>query len=71
MSPEQAAGEMLAEPSDWYAVGVLLYQCLTGRLPFEGSFVEILRKKQAELAPPPVDFDPEFTDEVNSLSKSY
>jgi len=69
MSPEQAAGETLSEPSDWYSVGVLLYQCLTGRLPFEGSFIEILRRKQFEVPQPPVEFAPELTDEVNSLCR--
>lgn len=67
MSPEQAAGETLTEPSDWYAVGVILYQCLTGRLPFEGSFVEILRRKRVERPRPPVEFFPELTNEVNAL----
>ncbi len=67
MSPEQAAGETLAEPSDWYAVGVLLYQCLTGRLPFEGNFIEILRRKQVEHATPPIELTPDLTDEVNAL----
>lgn len=37
LSPEQAKGGKATEKSDIYALGIVLYECLTGRLPFAGS----------------------------------
>jgi eukaryotic-like serine/threonine-protein kinase len=67
MAPEQASGETLAESSDWYSVGVLLYQCLTGRLPFEGNVVEVFHRKQFERATPPAELVPEVKEDLNAL----
>lgn len=46
MSPEQACGMPGTEASDWYSFGVMLFQALTGQLPFTGSSAEIMLKKQ-------------------------
>ncbi len=51
MSPEQAAGLALVEASDWYSVGVLLYEALTGDPPWTGTPPEMLVAKRG--APPP------------------
>ncbi len=37
MSPEQAAGDKITPSSDLYSMGMVLYQCLSGRLPFESE----------------------------------
>src|SRR6185503_12168672 len=42
MSPEAASGAAPSEASDWYAVGVTLYEALTGRVPVAGSFLDVM-----------------------------
>ena len=53
VSPEQAAGEALTPGSDWYSLGVMLYEALAGRRPFEGGSVEVLVRKMREDPTPP------------------
>jgi len=52
MAPEQAAGLPVSASGDWYAVGVMLYEALSGCRPFSGSLWEILQAKQTLDAPP-------------------
>ena len=53
LAPEQHAGADPSEASDWYAVGVTLYEALTGRLPFDGSWHELRARKSHSDPPPP------------------
>ncbi len=56
MAPEQAKSEEASAASDWYAVGVILFEALTGRLPFTGSLYDVLVGKQKDAAPSPTEF---------------
>ncbi len=51
MSPEQMMGRSPAAASDWYSVGVVLFQALTGTLPFGGNVLDIIRRQQTTVAP--------------------
>lgn len=53
MAPEQATFARATPASDWYAVGVVLYEALAARLPFEGSAPAILYGKQQRQPVPP------------------
>jgi len=52
MSPEQLSGMELDVRSDLYAAGVVLFECVTGRLPFEAESMYALIAKHLEDAPP-------------------
>src|SRR5215475_4626521 len=54
MSPEQGGGRV-SEASDWYSLGVMLYQALTGETPFRGRPDQIMRDKQLREPRPPHD----------------
>ncbi len=59
MSPEQCRGEGVDKRSDIYSCGILLYQLITGRLPFTGdSIVDIALQHIRTPAPKPSDFVP-------------
>jgi serine/threonine-protein kinase len=53
LAPEQAVGEPVGPAADIYALGVVTYQFLSGRLPYEAqSLTELALKQQREIPPP-------------------
>jgi eukaryotic-like serine/threonine-protein kinase len=55
LAPEQARGEEAGPPADIYALAVVTYQLLAGRLPYEATSLSELTLKQQREAPPPLD----------------
>ena len=53
LSPEQAQGQAVSAASDLYAVGIVLYELLTGAVPFDGETAVTIALKQVSATPPP------------------
>ena len=68
MPPEQLMGEKVDARSDLFAAGVVLYECLTGRPPFEASSVVSLVAKLLSQEPqPPTALNPEVPPALSAL----
>ena len=68
MPPEQLMGEQVDARSDLYAAGVVLYECLTGQLPFQaGSVISLVAKLLKEDARPPQEVNPEIPPALSAL----
>ena len=68
MSPEQVRGQSADARSDVWAVGVILYEMLTGHVPFQGSHAEAIAYAVRNETPPPIrSTRPEVGEEIEQL----
>jgi serine/threonine-protein kinase len=68
LSPEQARGAPVTAASDLYSVGIVLYEMLTGKVPFTGdSPIEIAMKHLNDPPKPPSRIRPEIPEELDQV----
>jgi serine/threonine protein kinase len=67
MAPEQAASREIGPAADLYAVGAMLYELLTGKVPHEGPLLQILVDKQTREPPAPASIAPGVPSDLNAL----
>lgn len=68
MSPEQASGADVGPASDWYTVGEMLYQVLTGRPPYVGiGLLALLAAKKEDVPDAPSTLAPGIPDDLEAL----
>ena len=68
MAPEQVEGLRPDGRTDLYGLGVVLYELLTGRLPFEGSTIASIASQRLVKDPPPLrDYNPRIAPELERM----
>lgn len=68
VSPEQTRGQELGPTSDIYSLGVVMYECATGRVPFDGDdAISVALKQVNELPVPPSQINPGIDSDLERI----
>ncbi len=68
MSPEQVKGEKVDQRSDIYSLGIVLFEMVAGKVPFEGdTSLSITLKHKTEEPPNPQDFNAQIPEELSTM----
>jgi eukaryotic-like serine/threonine-protein kinase len=68
LSPEQAQGQAVSAASDLYSIGIILYEMLTARVPFDGESAVTIALRQVNEAPvPPSAYNPAVTPALDAV----
>ena len=68
LSPEQAQGRSVDERADLYAIGIVLYELLTGQVPFDAdSPVTVALKQVSEMPVPPAELVPAIPPAIDAV----
>ena len=67
LSPEQANSDSVDHRADLYSLGVILYQMVTGRVPFDGSGVSVMLAHLGRDVPPPRELVPELDPRLEAI----
>ncbi len=68
VAPEQGWGAQPDPAADWYSVGIMLYEALTGRLPFAGPLARVLVDKSRVIPPAPRTLAPDVPEDLDALT---
>ena len=67
MSPEQSRGKRLDHRTDLYSLGIMLYECVTGAVPFQGQSMAVIAQHVGQAPTPPRFKNPEISPALESL----